>query len=208
MDTRQLDFWTGEFGKNYFQRNIADKKTMIGRIDLWSKILATLRPDGLSSILEVGSNIGLNLRAISLLSSAELYAVEPFQEALDICVADGIVKKEQAFNTSIFDEKIFKNEQIDLVFTSGVLIHIHPGDLQKATDSIVRIAKKYIVCVEYFSDKEESITYRGKDDVLFKRDFGSFYLDNYSELSLRDYGFSWKRATGLDNLTWWLFEKK
>jgi pseudaminic acid biosynthesis-associated methylase len=208
MRTTQLDFWNGEFGKDYVTRNLPDGKTMTGRIDLWSKILTTLKPDNLSDVLEIGSNIGLNLRAISLLSAAELYAVEPFKEALDICVVDNIVKKEHAFHTSAFETKMFNNNQIDLVFTSGVLIHIHPNDLKKATDSVVRIAKKYIVCVEYFSDKEESINYRGNNEVLFKRDFGSFYLDNYPELSLRDYGFAWKRATGLDNLTWWLFEKK
>jgi len=208
MQTKQLDFWNGEFGKSYVTRNMPDHKAMAGRIDLWSKILTTLKPDNLSSILEVGSNIGLNLRAISLLSKPELYAIEPFKKALDICIADDIVKKEHAFNTSAFDTKMFDDNQIDLVFTSGVLIHIHPNDLKKVTDSVVRIAKKYIVCVEYFSDKEESINYRGNNEVLFKRDFGSFYLDNYPELALRDYGFAWKRATGLDNLTWWLFEKK
>ena len=43
---------------------------------------------------------------------------------------------------------------------------------------------------------------------LFKRDFGGFWLDNFPDLQVVKYGFSWKRLTGLDNLTWWVFEKR
>ena len=95
-----------------------------------------------------------------------------------------------------------------MAFTSGVLIHIHPDDLLDSMGEIHRVAKRYVVCIEYFSDKPEMIPYRGHDDRLFKRDFGSYYLDNFPDLSVVDYGFSWKRLTGLDNLTWWVFEKR
>ena len=71
-----------------------------------------------------------------------------------------------------------------------------------------RVARRYIVCIEYFSDKTEEITYRGHRGMLFKRDFGGFWLDNFPDLEVRDYAFAWKRATGLNNLTWWLFEKR
>ena len=70
-----------------------------------------------------------------------------------------------------------------------------------------RVTRRYIVCIEYFSDKPEEIPYRGHDGVLFKRDFGGFWIDNFPDLETRDYGFVWKRVTGLDNLTWWVFEK-
>lgn len=50
--------------------------------------------------------------------------------------------------------------------------------------------------------------YRGHDDRLFKRDFGGYWLDHFSDLWTVAYGFAWKRITGLDNLTWWLFEKR
>lgn len=207
MKTKQLDFWMGDFGKDYIQRNLPNHKTMSSRINLWSDIFKTLSCETIESTLEIGANIGINLRAIRLLKETELYAVEPYKEALDTCISDSIVKKENAFCTSAFDNDFMKSSAIDLVFTSGVLIHIHPDDLKKATDNIVRISKKYIVCIEYFAEKEENILYRNNQDTLFKRDYGSFYLDHYPELRVRDYGFAWKRATGLDNLTWWLFEK-
>ena len=64
-----------------------------------------------------------------------------------------------------------------------------------------------MVCIEYFSDQPESIHYHGYDDMLFKRDFGSFYLENYPELKVLDCAFEWKPTSGIGNATWWLFEK-
>ena len=70
-----------------------------------------------------------------------------------------------------------------------------------------RVSNRYIVCIEYFSDKPEEIEYRGQSGMLWKRDFGSFWMEQHPDLKLLDYGFFWRRATGLDNLTWWLWEK-
>ena len=66
---------------------------------------------------------------------------------------------------------------------------------------------EFIVCIEYFSAQPQEIVYRGVSEVLFKRDYGGFWVDQFPDLRLIDYGFLWQRATGLDNLTWWLFEK-
>jgi hypothetical protein len=51
------------------------------------------------------------------------------------------------------------------------------------------------------------VRYRDQDEALFKRDFGSYWLDNFSDLRTLGYGFQWKRVTGLDNVNWWLFRK-
>ena len=72
---------------------------------------------------------------------------------------------------------------------------------------ICRLSSKHIVCCECFGVHPEEATYRGKTEMLFKRDFGDFWMSQHSDLSLVDYGFFWKRASGLDNLTWWLFRK-
>ena len=96
---------------------------------------------------------------------------------------------------------------IDLVFTSGVLIHVAPEFLEVAYREMYRVARRYLLTIEYFSAEPETKTYRGEDGLLFKRDFGSLWLDLFPPLILVDYGFFWKRATGLDNLTWWLFAK-
>jgi hypothetical protein len=43
--------------------------------------------------------------------------------------------------------------------------------------------------------------------MLFKRALGEFWMSRHLDLSLIDYGFFCKRASGLGNLAWWLFRK-
>jgi hypothetical protein len=98
---------------------------------------------------------------------------------------------------------------VDLAFTAGVLIHIAPADLGQATDEIVRVARKYVLCAEYFAHTPEEVPYRDQMGLLFKRDFGAFYVDRYPQLRCIDYGFLWQREYAVwDNVTWWLFEKE
>ncbi len=43
--------------------------------------------------------------------------------------------------------------------------------------------------------------------MLFKRALGELCMSQLPDLSFVDYGFLWKRASSLDDLTWWLFRK-
>jgi hypothetical protein len=56
-----------------------------------------------------------------------------------------------------------------------------------------------------------SLSYKGEDDKLFKRDFGKFVLEHFGDkLTLVDYGFLWGHIYddgGFDDITWWVFEK-
>ena len=96
---------------------------------------------------------------------------------------------------------------VDLAFTSTVLIHVPPAELEKACREIYRVSRRYILCNEYFAATPETISYRGHDDLLFKRDFGGFWLDLFPSLRLLDYGFLWRRVAAMDSTTWWVFEK-
>ena len=71
---------------------------------------------------------------------------------------------------------------------------------------IHRVSRRYIACVEYFADSPEEVTYRGESGRMWRRDYGSAYMDLFS-LKLLGNGFFWKREGYPDNLTWWLFEK-
>ena len=53
------------------------------------------------------------------------------------------------------------------------------------------------------------IEYRGNQEKLFKRDFAGEILDTYSNIELKDYGFSYRRdqAFPQDDITWFLLEK-
>ncbi len=97
---------------------------------------------------------------------------------------------------------------VDLAFECGVLIHVSPDDLLRSYQEIHPVSRAYVLSIEYFCQKPQTIPYRGHSERLFKRDFGRFWLKNFSDLDVVDYGFFWKPITGLDDVTWWLFGKK
>jgi pseudaminic acid biosynthesis-associated methylase len=203
--TKQIEAWRSEFGDAYTDRNLASPQQLRARVALWAEILGRVSPPP-RSILEVGANRGMNLRALRSLSDARFFALEPNDKARAILVSDGVVAASdvRAGAASAID---FGDGIADLAFTCGVLIHVHPDELAASIAEIHRCSRRWIACIEYFADQPEQIQYRGHSDLLFKRDFGGFWLDSYPDLRVAGYGFAWRRATGLDNLNWWLFEK-
>lgn len=72
--TEQEAFWAGTFGDDYADRN-AGAALLAGSLHLFSRALS--RTNGVASVLEFGANVGMNMRAISLLlPKASLSAVE------------------------------------------------------------------------------------------------------------------------------------
>ena len=203
----QSDFWIGEGGNDYIKRNSKTNNAINNRVEFWQNILTRVDLDVNASVLEVGSNIGLNIEAIKKIKPINFFALEPNGTACEHLAKNNVLPREN-IKQGLATKIDFSNGMFDLVFTCGVLIHISPSDLEEAINEIRRVSKKYIICCEYFSDKIQEIEYQGKEKLLFKRDFGSFFLDKISSLKLVDYGFAWKRVTGIDNLTWWIFEIK
>jgi len=62
--TDQEAFWAGEFGTQYIERNQGDQ-LLASNLDFFSKALR--QTGGVSSCLEFGANIGMNLKALNLL---------------------------------------------------------------------------------------------------------------------------------------------
>ncbi|MGH6835305.1 MAG: pseudaminic acid biosynthesis-associated methylase [Methylocella sp.] len=205
-ETEQSAFWRGQFGDDYVQRNPLDATALRNRVAMWARILAPLAGSPARSILEVGANIGINMAALAQLSGAELHAVEPNPTAREMLANSGFVDKAKVHDAT-GDALPFANDSIDMVFTCGVLIHAAPERLEAACREIHRVANRYIACIEYFSSAPEEKMYRGREGKLFKRDFGGYWWNLYPELTFVDGGFFWKRVTGLDDLTWWLFAK-
>ncbi len=204
---KQLTAWSGDFGANYIERNRATEQAIEQRRKAFSVILDHLPgTDAPDSILECGCNVGINLHALAQITDAELHALEPNQKALATMAATGVVLAERAHHGNL--EKLpFDDRSIDLVFTSGVLIHVPDAALDQAISEVLRVSNRYVLALEYFSPQPQSIPYHGHDDLLFKRDYGGLYLDACPELEYVADGFFWKRVTGLDDLNWWLFRK-
>lgn len=198
--------WSGEFGDRYTERNAVTVEAVRGRARVWGEVLPRLVGDPPKSILEVGTNVGLNLRGLQAVSDAELWGVEPNASARRRVLDDGVLPPERLIEG--FGREIpLADGAVDMAFTSGVLIHVDPKELEATMREIHRVSAKYIFCAEYFSPKAETITYRGEQDLLFKNDFGSLYMDMFPDLQLVDYGFFWRRTTVMDDSTWWLFRK-
>jgi pseudaminic acid biosynthesis-associated methylase len=205
-ETEQTIFWRGEFGNAYAQRNALDAVTLHRRTAMWARILQPLAGAQPDSILEVGANVGINLAALANVTGAKLHAVEPNGEARALLSQSGRVDPARVHDAT-GDQLPFADHSVDMVFTSGVLIHVAPEKLESTCREMYRVARRYIGCVEYFASAPEEKTYRGHAGKLFKRDFGGYWWDLFPEMKLVDYGFFWKRVTGLDDLTWWVFEK-
>ena len=189
-------FWTGAEGDAYQHRNPIGSKDLTARRRLWAEILDHLHPAP-RSILEIGAGQGANLLALQSLSQASLAAVEPNQVARQML---------HQLNLKVVDEKP-EFHSYDLVFTSGVLIHIPPEKLKSSMFPIWQAAKQWIGCIEYYSDQPESVLYQDKPNLLWKRDFGDFWLKNFP-LEPIACGFAWRELTGLDNVTWWILRRK
>ncbi|MEZ4365253.1 MAG: methyltransferase domain-containing protein [Kofleriaceae bacterium] len=171
--TPQLALWTSGFGRAYTDRN---DQSLPARQRTWARILAD-RP--VARALEVGCNVGWNLRYLQALGVPELYGIEPQADAVARArrsdPALGVLRG-TAF------ELPFRDAWFDLVFTSGVLIHIAPADLGRALDEMYRVARRYLVAIEYDHPTEVAVPYRGELGALWKRDHGALWRARFPSL--------------------------
>ncbi len=77
--TEQEAFWAGNFGTDYIQRNQGDE-LLASNLNFFSKALNQTRD--ITSCIEFGANIGMNLKALQLLHpSLVSHAIEINSEA-------------------------------------------------------------------------------------------------------------------------------
>ena len=202
IKNEQEEFWAGDFGDQYIDRNKSDK-LLAANLKMFARIFSNTQ--AMNSIAEYGCNVGMNLKAIrKLLPTCKLRGVEINQSAVDI------LKKNQPYvdvsQKSILDKDSHK---VDLTFTKGVLIHIHPENLDKIYNNLYCNSDQYILVAEYYNPNPVTLSYRGFENKLFKRDFAGDLLDRYSDLKLVDYGFFYHRDKFFpqDDISWFLLSK-
>jgi pseudaminic acid biosynthesis-associated methylase len=200
----QEEFWAGNFGSDYISRN-KSSELLASNLHFFSRALRAIEP--IQSCIEFGANVGMNLLALKqLFPKMDLTAVE-----INSIAADELKKmlgNEKVKNCSISEAKF--ESHYNLVLIKGVLIHINPNQLQEIYSQLYNASSKYILIAEYYNPVPVSISYRGHDDKLFKRDFAGEFMDIYKDTKLIDYGFSYKRDPLFpqDDITWFLIEKK
>lgn len=196
--SEQEKFWAGEFGTGYIERNSSEEWVRSNKV-FFARALRSLsqRP---SSILEIGSNIGLNMLALrDLYPQAKLASIEINNDACTVLTS--IVDEVINLSVQEYDAK----EKFELVLIKGVLIHINPDDLLSTYKKIAASSSKYVLIAEYYNPTPIAIDYRGHKNRLFKRDFAGEFLDVNPTWQIQDYGFVYHRDQfPQDDLTWFL----
>ena len=210
--TPQEKEWSSEFGNQYTKRspgsveaNVAFFQKVIGE---WEDI--GIGPEwkvyDINSVIEFGAGVGNNLRALR-----HLLRPEAAMMGLEIN-PDAFVQLEREFPASercSVQDWYVPQPAHDLAFTKGLLIHIPPADLPRAYAALYGNSRRFVLVAEYYSPKPVMIPYRGKDNMLWKRDFAGEMLDAYPDLRLVDYGFVYHRDPHpQDDITWFLLEKR
>jgi ubiquinone/menaquinone biosynthesis C-methylase UbiE len=192
MKGRFDNYWS-QLGKMWAIQNLKreySENRQNRRKDTAEKIANLVKNIKHPKILEIGCNYGANLDHLSNINNGKFYGIDISK--------DGIEKgKELLGNKAILSvgtlfDLPYEDNYFDVVFTVGVLIHIHPDELESALKEISRVSKNWVINVELCSKigkpKKQNIMsnkdYKdNKFQYLFEHDFNK---NMYKGLSLID----------------------
>ena len=186
--TEQMTIWSGNFGREYTDRGshtLGDLSALykrnygLTRTKMNQRFLD--RIDRSSRILEVGSNIGIQLLNLQKMGFSKLYGLELQNYAIHL--SRRLTNNIYTIQGSVFDIP-FKDGFFDLVFTSGLLIHIRPAQICMVMKEVHRCTSHYIWGFEYYSENLTETSYRGHNNLLWKADYAKYYLSFFGDLTL------------------------
>jgi len=209
--TAQSREWSGAFGKAYTNRNPDTAPAMdelhasqfgVTRSELNRRFLDAL--DREARILEVGTNVGVQLALLSELGFRHLVGVDVQFYALDQAGRRG--RQAMLAQASAFALP-FRDASFDLVFTSGVLIHLSPETIGQALTEIHRCSRRFVWGWEYYAEGHVEVPYRNRRGLLWKGDFAGMYLEQFPEFRcVREERLPYLEGDNVD--TMFLLEKK
>lgn len=186
--TRQMEEWAGDFGEEYTRRNTLSLATLESLYEEKYGITRTAMNDAFvgnldrnMKVLEVGSNTGNQLLCLQKMGFSHLYGIELQHYAVEF--SKSRIKAINLIQGSAFDLP-FKDSYFDIVFTSGLLIHINPEDISLVMEEMHRCTSQYIWGMEYYAEQYVEIEYRGHSNMLWKSDFPKLFLNLFSDLEL------------------------
>ena len=202
--TPQESFWAGDFGDEYRQRNVGGQ-LLAANLALFANVFRG-RPAP-ESVIELGANIGMNLRALKLLfPAAQLSAVEINEAAAK--ELESLIDPADVHHESILSWSPVRDW--DLVLIKGVLIHLSPEHLASVYRTMAAASCRYVLICEYFNPTPVEIEYRGHRERLFKRDWCREFLQVAPEFTLLDYGFAYRHDPAFpdDDFNWFLLLRR
>ncbi|MCA1529376.1 class I SAM-dependent methyltransferase [Bradyrhizobium yuanmingense] len=107
-----------------------------------------------ASILELGCNVGANLREMNALApSAILYGIELNDRAIKYGIDSVVGNNAQLIQGSMADAKLLMQQrgigEVDVVFSSAAAMHCDDSIFAAAKDAALSLAKKAIVHLEF-----------------------------------------------------------
>lgn len=197
---RLEELWKGQFGDQYVERNAA---AGAARGPFWS---AHLQQYPATRILEVGCNVGANLRHLLAHAPArEIWGVDINETSLALLDAD---LPEVNSGWAQARDLPFRDDWFDLVFTVAVLIHQPEDTLGTVISELVRCSRRYVACIEYTAPELVEIDYRGAQSAFLKRPYGDVIVAAAPELKLLHAGEVTKADGFDDGLGYFVFEKR
>jgi spore coat polysaccharide biosynthesis protein SpsF len=195
---RLEDLWSGDFGDDYVDRNLG---AYDARASFWSRTLEQIEP---VSVLEVGCNVGGNLRFIAPeLPAGSVYGIDVNLKALSY-----LRESHPQVNAILSSAKSLpvRDDLFDLVFSMGVLIHQPEESIRSVISEMIRVSGRWVLTGEYFAEEDVEVPYRGHEGALYRRDYGRLFQEVDPSLTLVDTG-RLSASDGFDDVTWWLFRK-
>jgi pseudaminic acid biosynthesis-associated methylase len=179
--------WQGEYGTEWKDRNeytpaeldaLYEERYGVTRRELNRRFLQDV--DHGARILEVGMNYGIQLQLLGEMGYRRLYGVDINRDVLrdvpdsfsftGVAAADAMALP-------------FPEDTFDLVYTSGVLIHIPQTDLPDIVSELSRVSRRFVWGFEYYAEDRTGIDYRGYDEFLWKDDFVDWF-ETHTDLSV------------------------
>lgn len=210
--TRQVKMWDGEFGRRYIERHPTTvegfdelREEQYGPATTQTKLMEQSlgHLDRDIRILEVGANIGIQLRILRNLGFENLYGIDVQSYAVEKC--HQAAPELDVIEANAFDVP-FKDDYFDLVFTNETLVTIPPDRLDTAIDEIVRCSSQYVWGLEFYADAYTEIEWRGEDEMLWKTDFVDRYQQRHDLRLLESEFLEYQDNDDVDRL--FLLEKR
>lgn len=196
---RLEELWKGQFGDDYVQRNAA---AGTARGSFWKGHLEQFPA---TRILEVGCNVGANLRhLLEIVPAREVWGVDINETSLELLDANL-----PAVNSGWAQarELPFRDGWFDLVFTVAVLIHQPEDTLGEVINELVRCSRRYVACIEYTAPEVIEVDYRGAQSAFLKRPYGEVIAAVAPHLTMVHAGEVTKADGFDDGLGYFVFEK-
>ena len=202
MDSDQIKVWTGQFGRDYTERNRFDDPEAFNALyrQRYGRTRDQIVADWLGElsrearVLEVGANVGNQLRALARVGFRHLYGVEVQRYCVE--QAKQLAPEADIVEGSAFDLP-FKDGFFDLVFTNNVLIHISPDDIGAVMDEMHRVTRRWIWGFEYYAPEFTEVPYRGRERLLWKADYAKLFVQRFDDLvSAREEVFECRDEAG------------